>query len=59
MMARNPSAYVWTALMRVVKVDVDEEYVPVAIEGENCPKKAREVDVTSMEPCASQTMRAS
>jgi hypothetical protein len=46
----NPSAYVFTALMIVVNVDEELAYVPVAIEESRSLKKARDVDVTVIEP---------
>jgi len=46
----KPSAYVFTALMIVVNVDEELAYVPVAIEESRSWKKAKEVDVTVIDP---------
>jgi hypothetical protein len=47
-----PSAYVLTALYRILYVEDEESYVPVAIEELKSWKNANEVEVTVIEPCS-------
>lgn len=46
-------------LMRVVYVEVEEEYVPAVMEEMKSLKKGREVEVTVMDPSLFQVYRAS
>jgi hypothetical protein len=45
--------------MRVVYVEVEDEYVPVVMDGMKSLKKGREVDVTVIYPSLFQVYRAS
>lgn len=53
------SAYDLMAVVSVVKVLVDDANVPGVIEESNTAKNGWDRDVTSKEPCAVQTSRAS
>ena len=59
LIAKKPSAKVCTAASKSLYVVVEEAYTPVVTEEENCWKKARDTEVTSMVPVRFQTMIAS
>ncbi len=48
-----------TALKRVLYVEVEEEYVPVVIEESRASKKAKEVEVTVIDPTLFHVYKAS